>query len=74
MAMSIRQAYFAEKESVSLKDAVGRVSADFIYQYPPGSPLLIPGDYVTAEIAEFIDCYTAQLTGIYGNTMKVVRT
>jgi arginine decarboxylase len=48
--VSPRQAYFAAHESVPADDAVGRISAELIAPYPPGIPVLAPGELVTAEL------------------------
>ncbi len=57
-----RQAYFGEAEELSLvadqhglnQSVVGRVSADLVVPYPPGIPVLIPGQEVTDSIARFL--------------------
>jgi len=43
-----RDAFFAVHETVSAEDAVGRVSAEIVAPYPPGVPVLAPGERVTA--------------------------
>lgn len=43
-----RQAFFAASESVPLDRAEGRVSAELVAPYPPGIPVLAPGEEVTA--------------------------
>ncbi len=48
-AMAPREAFFAERESVPAEHAVGRVSAELVAPYPPGVPVLAPGEVVTAE-------------------------
>jgi lysine decarboxylase len=50
VAMSIRDAYFADTEYVSAKDAVGRISADLIAPYPPGVAVVAPGELLTEQI------------------------
>jgi lysine decarboxylase len=47
-----RDAFFARDESVPLADAIGRVSAELIAPYPPGIPVLAPGEEVTTEAVE----------------------
>lgn len=47
-------AYFSKKMQVELKDAIGRVSAAPIIPYPPGIPLIVPGEEITGEIYEHI--------------------
>ena len=52
--MTPQEAFYAPKISVPLKDAVGRVSSEFVMCYPPGIPILAPGEKITADIAEYI--------------------
>jgi arginine decarboxylase len=44
-----RDAFFAPNETVSAGAAVGRVSAELIAPYPPGVPVLAPGELITAD-------------------------
>jgi arginine/lysine/ornithine decarboxylase len=48
------KAYYAKKEQIKLKDAIGRVSASPIIPYPPGIPLIVPGEEITQEIYEHV--------------------
>jgi arginine decarboxylase len=48
-AVSPREAFFAAHETVDADAAIGRVSAELIAPYPPGVPVLAPGEVVTAE-------------------------
>ena len=48
--MSPREAFFAPRESVPVERAVGRVSAELIAPYPPGIPVLAPGEEVTDAV------------------------
>jgi arginine decarboxylase len=43
-----REAFFAAHEVVPRSDAEGRVSAELIAPYPPGIPILVPGEQVTS--------------------------
>eukprot|EP00198_Chlamydomonas_reinhardtii_P010422 XP_001699759.1 lysine decarboxylase [Chlamydomonas reinhardtii] len=47
MVLSPRDAYFAETESVPAAEAVGRASAELLCPYPPGVPVLFPGERIT---------------------------
>jgi lysine decarboxylase len=47
-----RQAFFAEEETVPFERAVGRVSAELVAPYPPGIPVLAPGEEVTAGVVD----------------------
>jgi arginine decarboxylase len=47
-----REAFFAPNETVPAVAAVGRVSAELIAPYPPGVPVLAPGELITAAAVE----------------------
>ena len=44
-----REAFFSAVETVPFADALGRVSAELVAPYPPGVPILAPGEAVSAE-------------------------
>jgi lysine decarboxylase len=50
--LSPREAFFAANQTVTAAGAVGRVSAELIAPYPPGVPVLAPGELITAEAVE----------------------
>ena len=41
-------------EAARLDNAAGRICTEFVMCYPPGIPILAPGEQVTAEILEYI--------------------
>ncbi|HPT75619.1 MAG TPA: aminotransferase class I/II-fold pyridoxal phosphate-dependent enzyme [Defluviitaleaceae bacterium] len=49
-----RKAFYANKKMMSLKDSKGKVSGEFVMAYPPGIPVLAPGEKITAEIIDYI--------------------
>jgi arginine decarboxylase len=49
---SPREAFFAPRESVPVERAVGRVSAELVAPYPPGIPVLAPGEEVTVDAVD----------------------
>ena len=51
---SPQQAFYAEKESLPMEQTAGRISGEFVMCYPPGIPILAPGEMVTQEIVEYI--------------------
>ncbi|MGN1171439.1 MAG: hypothetical protein ACI4SZ_07265 [Lachnospiraceae bacterium] len=70
----IHSAMDAEHVSIPLKDAAGKVSAGFINVYPPGIPLIVPGEYFTEGIVGQIRRYKAQeftVEGMMDNGQKV---
>lgn len=50
--MRIFEAMEGNTEEVARDCAVGRISADFYSVYPPGIPVLVPGELITEEILE----------------------
>ena len=54
VALTPRSAFMAPRRRLRLVDAVGEVSAEQFCPYPPGVPLLAPGERVTQEIVEAI--------------------
>lgn len=50
-----RRAFFAPAEHVEIKAAVGRVSAELVAPYPPGIPVLAPGELVTPQSLSALD-------------------
>jgi arginine/lysine/ornithine decarboxylase len=53
----ISEAESAENEAVSLSKAAGRTSAVYVYLYPPGIPILAPGERITEKtIADLFSC------------------
>jgi lysine decarboxylase len=49
LAVPPREAFFAPTETVPLERAIGRTSAELVAPYPPGIPVLAPGEVVTDE-------------------------
>jgi lysine decarboxylase len=49
-----RDAVFAKTLKIPLKDSVGKVSAEIFSPYPPGIPLLNPGERITAEVINYL--------------------
>lgn len=49
-----RDAFLGEVEVVSVDDAVGRISGEAIAGYPPGIPVLLPGERVTDEVVAYL--------------------
>nr|WP_281277498.1 aminotransferase class I/II-fold pyridoxal phosphate-dependent enzyme [Thermodesulfitimonas autotrophica] len=55
LRLSPREAWLAPAESVPLEAAVGRVSAAVVAPAPPGIPVLVPGEEVTEEVANYLE-------------------
>jgi arginine decarboxylase len=54
MAITPRQATQSRQTTMSIDSAVGKISAESICPYPPGIPILIPGEIVTIEALAYL--------------------
>ena len=64
--VSPRDAYFSDKRSVKLENAVDEISGESVMIYPPGIPIVTPGEKITKEMIEHIKLWKkeeAQLQG-----------
>ncbi len=61
-AMAPREAFFAPTETVELPRAVGRVSVELVAPYPPGIPVLAPGEEITDSVLDALG--KAQADGV----------
>lgn len=52
---SPQEAFYAPKRSIPLQDSVGCVCSEFVMCYPPGIPILAPGERITPEILDYIE-------------------
>ncbi len=52
--ISPQKAFYSSKVSVPVKEAAGKISGEFVMCYPPGIPILAPGERITEEIVEYI--------------------
>lgn len=51
---SPQKAFYAEKEKVAIRETAGRISGEFVMAYPPGIPILAPGEEITEELIDYI--------------------
>lgn len=52
---SPQEAFYARKKSIPLEESVNCVCSEFVMCYPPGIPILAPGERITAEILDYIE-------------------
>lgn len=64
IVMSLRDAYYADKEIIKKEDAIGRISAEVIAECPPGISILLPGELITEAHLPYLNDY---------ETLEVVR-
>ena len=58
--MRPREAYHGYKKYVALEEAENEVAAESIMVYPPGIPIVIPGEVITEEIIEDLKLYRSR--------------
>jgi len=72
MGLAVRQ----RCENVPLQEAKGRIAGGFVTPYPPGVPVLVPGEVVSAEAADYLQ-WCLQLgwpvRGVEGMTISVIK-
>ena len=54
VVVSPQDAFYAEKESLPLMETAGRICSEFVMCYPPGIPILAPGEEITEDILNYI--------------------
>lgn len=54
VAVSPQEAFYAPKESLPIDSSAGRICSEFVMCYPPGIPILAPGEKITPEILDYI--------------------
>ena len=54
VAVSPQEAFYAETESLPIEETAGRICSEFVMCYPPGIPILAPGERITRPILDYI--------------------
>lgn len=54
VAVTPQQAFYEEKISLPLRETAGQVCSEFVMCYPPGIPILAPGERITTDILDYI--------------------
>ena len=54
VVMTPQQAFYAEKHQVPIDESAGQICSEFVMCYPPGIPILAPGEKITPEILQYI--------------------
>lgn len=71
-----REAFYSDTKSINLDLAAGEVSAEMVMAYPPGIPMLCPGERITREIIDYIKelkAGRARLQGLEDPAMQQIR-
>lgn len=54
VSLNPREAFFARKRKVTMKESVGRICGELICPYPPGIPVMIPGEIITEKAMDYL--------------------
>jgi len=54
VTLGLRDAFFQEKGLIDLQEAKGRISGGFLTPYPPGVPVIAPGEEFTSDIIDYL--------------------
>lgn len=64
--LSPREAFYGENKSIPLHEAEGEISAEMIMAYPPGIPLICPGERITREIIDYVNILKNEAAELQG--------
>lgn len=76
MGMSPRDAFFSPTETIAIDDSIGYISAELVCPYPPGIPVLMPGEIISAEAIAYLQevlALGAMITGCSDTTLKTLK-
>ncbi|MCR4687994.1 MAG: DegT/DnrJ/EryC1/StrS family aminotransferase [Saccharofermentans sp.] len=62
-------------EPSALEESCGKISGEYLFCYPPGVPLLIPGELITSETLDYINSAAAVIkrgSDVYDGTLRVL--
>ncbi len=54
VAATPQKAFYSEKETLNIRETAGRICGEFVMCYPPGIPILAPGEMITSEIVDYM--------------------
>lgn len=64
--MTIAQADALEKETILIKESIGRISGEYLYLYPPGIPLIVPGEEIGPDFINMVKIYRQEGFSLQG--------
>lgn len=72
-AMSPRETFYSSIEKIKLEESVGRICAEEITFYPPGVPLIMPGEKISEQAIEIIQQSTGRAIGASDKTLATIK-
>jgi arginine decarboxylase len=76
LQLSPRNAFFAPTKILPLEKSIGCISAELVCPYPPGIPILMPGEVITGSALNYLQQILAlggRMTGCSDSTLKTLR-
>ena len=64
--LTIAQAMDAPQKRFPLEESIGKVSGEFSYLYPPGIPIIVPGEQITGHFVRNVRRYMEQGLEVQG--------
>ncbi len=64
--ISPRQAFYSETKTIPLNEAEGEISAEMIMAYPPGIPIICPGERITQDIIDYVNVLRNEMAELQG--------
>ena len=71
--MTPREAFYSKQQAIPLNKSLGKISAEFVMCYPPGIPILAPGELVTQEALDYINYAQAKGSSMTGTEDLTLR-
>ena len=75
MVVTPREAYYASKKAVPLMESVGEIAGESVMAYPPGIPIVAPGEKITKDVMAHIEFLRGQdcvITGTDDPTLETI--
>ncbi|NLM12124.1 MAG: aminotransferase class I/II-fold pyridoxal phosphate-dependent enzyme [Epulopiscium sp.] len=78
LIVSPRDAFYSPKRAIPLEESVGQISAEMIMAYPPGIPIICPGERITKDVIDYVkllkeeECQMQGTADPYVNYIRVL--
>jgi arginine decarboxylase len=76
MRMRPREAFLADAEFVKFRESEGRICAETLTPYPPGIPIIAPGEEITGDIIDYLRLELkagVRIQGPYDDKLRIIR-
>lgn len=66
LIVSPRDAFYSNKKSVTIESSIGEISGEMIMAYPPGIPIITPGEKISKDIVDYVKLLKEQNCQLQG--------